>query len=192
MEWGSAITAFAVVLPAELPDKTMVATLVLTTRYRQPVAVWCGAVAAFAVHVTLAVLAGSLLARLPGRVIDVVAALLFATGSVLLWREDDEPDAEQLAAIEARSPLGVAVAAGSVIFVAELGDLTQLATVGVAARTGDALPVAVGAWLALASVACLAVTAGRAVLAHLPIRLVRRIAATVFALLAVTSFAGLG
>jgi putative Ca2+/H+ antiporter (TMEM165/GDT1 family) len=192
MDWRSALAAFAVVFPAELPDKTMVATLVLTTRYRRPLAVWCGAVAAFAIHVTLAVLAGSLLARLPARLIDVVAGVLFAVGAVLLWREDDERGEGDLRLHEARSSVRVALAAGSVILIAELGDLTQLATAGVAARTGDPLPVAVGAWLALASVAAIAVTAGRTVLAHLPIRLVRRIAATVFALLAIASLAGLG
>jgi putative Ca2+/H+ antiporter (TMEM165/GDT1 family) len=192
MDWGSAVTAFVVVFPAELPDKTMVATLVLTTRYRRPLAVWCGAVSAFAVHVTLAVLAGSLLARLPARVVDVVAGVLFAVGAIVLWREDDVPDENKLAVVESRSAVRVAAAAGSVILVAELGDLTQLATAGVAARTGDPLPVAVGAWLALATVAAIAVTAGRAVLAHLPIRVVRRVAAVVFALLALASFAGLG
>ncbi|HWC68969.1 MAG TPA: TMEM165/GDT1 family protein [Acidimicrobiales bacterium] len=192
MDWGSAVTAFVVVFPAELPDKTMVATLVLTTRYRRPLAVWCGAVSAFAVHVTLAVLAGSLLARLPARVVDVVAGVLFAVGAIVLWREDDVPDENKLAVVESRSAVRVAAAAGSVILVAEFGDLTQLATAGVAARTGDPLPVAVGAWLALATVAAIAVTAGRAVLAHLPIRVVRRVAAVVFALLALASFAGLG
>jgi putative Ca2+/H+ antiporter (TMEM165/GDT1 family) len=192
MDWGSAVTAFVVVFPAEPPDKTMVATLVLTTRYRRPLAVWCGAVSAFAVHVTLAVLAGSLLARLPARVVDVVAGVLFAVGAIVLWREDDVPDENKLAVVESRSAVRVAAAAGSVILVAELGDLTQLATAGVAARTGDPLPVAVGAWLALATVAAIAVTAGRAVLAHLPIRVVRRVAAVVFALLALASFAGLG
>jgi putative Ca2+/H+ antiporter (TMEM165/GDT1 family) len=192
MDWGSAVTAFVVVFPAELPDKTMVAMLVLTTRYRRPLAVWCGAVSAFAVHVTLAVLAGSLLARLPARVVDVVAGVLFAVGAIVLWREDDVPDENKLAVVESRSAVRVAAAAGSVILVAEFGDLTQLATAGVAARTGDPLPVAVGAWLALATVAAIAVTAGRAVLAHLPIRVVRRVAAVVFALLALASFAGLG
>jgi putative Ca2+/H+ antiporter (TMEM165/GDT1 family) len=192
MDWGSAVTAFVVVFPAELPDKTMVATLVLTTRYRRPLAVWCGAVSAFAVHVTLAVLAGSLLARLPARVVDVVAGVLFAVGAIVLWREDDVPDENKLAVVESRSAVRVAAAAGSVILVAEFGDLTQLATAGVAARTGDPLPVAVGAWLALATVAAIAVTTGRAVLAHLPIRVVRRVAAVVFALLALASFAGLG
>jgi putative Ca2+/H+ antiporter (TMEM165/GDT1 family) len=192
MDWRSALTAFAVVFPAELPDKTMVATLVLTTRYRRPFAVWCGVAVAFAIHVTLAVVAGSLIARLPARLVDVIAGVLFAAGAIFLWREGDAPDEEDLRVVEARSPLRVAVASGSVILVAELGDLTQLATAGVAARTGDALPVAVGAWLALATVAAIAVTAGQAVLARIPLRVVRRVAAVIFGALAAASFAGLG
>ena len=37
----AAVTAFALVVPVELPDKTFVATLVLSTRYR-PGPVWSG------------------------------------------------------------------------------------------------------------------------------------------------------
>ena len=40
------LRAFATVFPAELPDKTMIATVVLVARYRRPGWVWLGAVAA--------------------------------------------------------------------------------------------------------------------------------------------------
>ena len=47
MEWvTAALAAFAVIVPVELPDKTFVATLVLSTRY-QPLPVWAGVTAAF-------------------------------------------------------------------------------------------------------------------------------------------------
>ena len=59
--------AFIAVFLAELPDKTMVATLVLTTRFKRPGYVWLGVSAAFLVHVVLAVVLGSLLATLPDR-----------------------------------------------------------------------------------------------------------------------------
>jgi putative Ca2+/H+ antiporter (TMEM165/GDT1 family) len=42
------LTAFGAVFLAELPDKTMFASVVLTTRYKRPFAVWVGAVSAFA------------------------------------------------------------------------------------------------------------------------------------------------
>jgi hypothetical protein len=52
-------TVFGVTFVAELPDKSLFASLVLGTRYR-PVHVWLGVAAAFAVHVGLAVTVGGL------------------------------------------------------------------------------------------------------------------------------------
>ena len=59
------LVAFGAVFLAELPDKTMVASLVMTTRYRRPLAVWFGVSCAFVLHVMLAVTVGSLLRNLP-------------------------------------------------------------------------------------------------------------------------------
>ena len=53
------LVAFGTVFLAELPDKTMVASLVLTTKFRRPFAVWVGVSGAFIVHVVLAVSAAS-------------------------------------------------------------------------------------------------------------------------------------
>ena len=65
---GVALTTFAVIALAELPDKTALASLVLGTRYR-PAPVLCGIAAGFAVQVVLAVVAGSLLRLLPHRLL---------------------------------------------------------------------------------------------------------------------------
>ncbi|HWJ98921.1 MAG TPA: TMEM165/GDT1 family protein, partial [Acidimicrobiales bacterium] len=78
------LQAFITVFPAELPDKTMIATIVLTTRYRRPLWVWVGAVSAFAIHVVVAVAAGSALSLLPDVLVQLVVAGLFLTGAVLL------------------------------------------------------------------------------------------------------------
>src|SRR6201999_150621 len=94
-------TVFGVVFVAELPDKTALASLVLGTRYR-PVFVFAGVAAAFAVHVVLAVSAGSLLFLLPHRAVQAVVAVLFAVGAILMLRrrDDEDPgpaDADELA-----------------------------------------------------------------------------------------------
>jgi Ca2+/H+ antiporter, TMEM165/GDT1 family len=92
-------TVFGVVFVAELPDKTALASLVLGTRYR-PIFVFAGVAAAFAVHVVLAVSAGSLLFLLPHRVMQAAVAVLFAVGAVLMLRrrdDDAEPAEDQLA-----------------------------------------------------------------------------------------------
>ena len=84
MNSAVAATVFLLVFPAELPDKTAVASLILGTRYR-PLYVFTGVAAAFAVHVGLAIAAGSLLALLPHRPLEIiVAALAIAGGRGLL------------------------------------------------------------------------------------------------------------
>jgi putative Ca2+/H+ antiporter (TMEM165/GDT1 family) len=189
---GAAFSAFAAVFPAELPDKTMVATIVLVTRYRRPVAVWVGAAAAFAAHVVVAVAAGGLLSLLPDTAVTIATAALFSAGAVVLWRgarRHDEEDDLGAAITRDRVATFGAAALGSfgVVILAEWGDLTQLATASIAASTGEPVSVAVGALLALWTVAALAVTAGRVVADRLPIALLQRIAAAVFATLALVT-----
>ncbi len=88
---------FGLIFLAELPDKTALASLVLGTRYR-PAYVFAGAGAAFAVHVVLAVAAGSLLTLLPHRALEAVVAALFLLGAVLMLRGRHEGEEEHLAA----------------------------------------------------------------------------------------------
>lgn len=181
------LTAFVAVFVAELPDKTMFATLVLTTRFRAPLAVWSGVAAAFAVHVVVAAAFGKLLSRLPSRPVDAAVTVLFVVGAVMLWRSagEDPDDDEEVG--DAHGFGGVAARSFGLILVAELGDLTQLTTAGLAARTGQAVAVGVGALLALWSVAAIGVTAGQQLLKRLPLPTVRRVAAVVFAVLALVS-----
>jgi putative Ca2+/H+ antiporter (TMEM165/GDT1 family) len=185
---GHAGTAFITVFPAELPDKTMIATVVLTTRYRRPALVWVGAAAGFTVHVIVAVAAGRLFSLLPSTVVNLAAAALFAIGGVVLWRTSDEPTAVDDGTVVAPKSAGqIVIASAAVILVAEWGDLTQLATAGLAARTADPLFIGLGALAALWCVAGLAATGGAALTRVLPVHLLRRIAAVVFVLLAVLS-----
>ncbi len=176
--------AFGTVFLAELPDKTMFATLVLTTRFRRPLAVWTGVVAAFAMHVTLAVAIGSALRRLPDTPVRLAVAALFLIGGVVLLRADS--DEETVA--EGAAPttfLRVALTSASVVGLAEFGDLTQLTTAGIAARYSAPIAVALGALCGLALVATLAVTAGRWIVQHIPLRIVQRVAGLLFIAFAV-------
>ncbi len=94
-------TAFAVIFPAELPDKTFLASLVLSTRY-SPLPVWLGLSAAFVVQCLIAVTAGGLLALLPRTPVLLGAAVLFAVGSVELLRSTSAAEEEE-AAVTARA-----------------------------------------------------------------------------------------
>jgi putative Ca2+/H+ antiporter (TMEM165/GDT1 family) len=195
-------TAFATVFVAELPDKTMLATVVLSARYKRPLAVWIGAAAALTVQMVIAVVAGRLLGLLPDRAVSAAVAVLFGTGAVLLWRSAAEAD-EEAAAAEAEAGAAaimrtaertawwrISAAVFGVVFLAEWGDLTQLATASLASR-GDALSVFLGATAAMISVAAIAVVAGRALLRVLPEHTLRKVAAGIFATLAIVAVVAL-
>ncbi len=81
----------------------------------------------------------------------------------------------------------VAATSFGVLFLAEWGDLSQLLTAGLAARSGDPVSTFVGSWLALVTVAALAILLGRTLLRYLSLGLIRRIGAGVCAVLAVVS-----
>jgi putative Ca2+/H+ antiporter (TMEM165/GDT1 family) len=180
--------AFGVVLLVELPDKTLVATLVLATRYRhRPVLI--GVAAAFAVQCVIAAIAGRLLYLLPKRAVEAAVAVLFAIGAVLLIRESlSEPahaEIEEItAARAATSGWRVALTSFGVLFAAEWGDASQIATAGLVARQGEAVAVALGAWTALVSVAAIAVGAGKLLVRRVPVRIVHRVTGGLFAALA--------
>ena len=76
MSITAAGATFLAVLPAELPDKTILACLILSSRYR-PSVVFSGAAAAFLAQVILCVAAGSALSLLPHRVVEACAAAVF-------------------------------------------------------------------------------------------------------------------
>jgi Ca2+/H+ antiporter, TMEM165/GDT1 family len=183
-------TAFILAFLAELPDKSMLASLILGTRYR-PSWVWAGAAAAFAVHMAMAVTAGRLLALLPHRVVDTVVACLFLAGSGYLWVTSLRPehrDGVDAARQGGRAPSFLQVAGTSfgVVFLAEWGDITQLTTANLAARY-DPFLVFAGATLGLWAVATLAVSVGAKTLKLIPMTWIRRVTATIMLGLAVYS-----
>jgi Ca2+/H+ antiporter, TMEM165/GDT1 family len=183
-----AVTVFAVIFPAELPDKTALASLILGSRYRAWY-VFAGVAAAFAVHVGLAVAAGSLLGLLPRRPLQAVAAALFALGAVLLRGRRGHGDGH--VDLHGRPPgfWRIAITSFMVILIAEFGDLTQIATATLAARYHDPASVTAGAILALWAVAALAIAGGRGLLKIIPLVWVTRAAAIVMLVLAGLSLA---
>ncbi len=182
------LATFGVILLVELPDKTLIATLVLSTRYRhRPVLL--GVAAAFAVQCIVAVLAGGLLHLLPRRTVEGVVAVMFVVGAALLIRESfGEDDHVELDAARQNAPTRrVVLMSFGVLFAAEWGDASQIATAGLAARLGTPVAVGVGAWAALVGVAIVAVVAGRAVVKRVPVRVVHRVAGALFASFAVVA-----
>lgn len=183
MNLAIALAVFPVIFIGELPDKTMFASLVLSTRGR-PIAVWAGAAAAFTVHVVIAVSVGIALFRLlPHRVLEAIVAVMFAVGAILAIRqarrERNEPQAHDVPASESYGKRRAAITAFVVVFLAEWGDLTQILTANLAARYHSALSVGIGALLALWAVAALAVATGTSLLRWINIAVVRIVTAVI-------------
>lgn len=166
---------FGVVFLAELPDKTALAGLVLGTRYRASY-VFAGVAAAFALHVALAVAAGSVLTLLPQQIVHAITGVLFLGGAAVLLMKKDE-DEDEIRRPENQSFWKVAGAGFMLILVAEFGDLTQIMTANLAARYDDPLSVGLGAVLALWAVAGLGIVGGKALMKRVPLRLITKMAA---------------
>ena len=192
MSLGILLTVAAVIFLAELPDKSMFASLVLGTRYR-PLYVWLGVASAFLVHVIIAVTAGSLLHLLPHRLVQSVVAVLFLAGAglVLFSVEEEESEAEEAEANLEKGALPtpfwrVFLTSFTVIFLGEWGDITQIATANYAAKY-DPLTVAVGATLGLWLVSGLGVVLGAKLLKYVNVRLLQRITAAILVIFAIIS-----
>ena len=179
----AAIT-FGIIFLAELPDKTALASLMLGTRYRGSY-VFAGVAAAFAVHVVLAVAAGSLLTLLPHRLLQAIVGALFLLGAgMLLFHKDEDEEHEPGREPSAPSFRKVAGTSFLVVLVAEFGDLTQIMTANLAARYHDPLAVGLGAVLGLWAVGALAIVGGKTLLKHVPMVWISRAAAALMLLLA--------
>lgn len=192
MDFALAFTVFTTLFLLELPDKTFIATLVLATRYR-PLLVWIGVASAFLVQTVIAVAFGGLLGRLPETPVQVVVFLLFSAAGVLLLRsaakaneESEEAQEEFTEKAAGKDVHGLKVISTCflVLFLAEWGDLSQLATAGFVANNGHPVSVGLGAFLALATVSGLGALLGRALLAKIQLATVRRIAGVICLVLA--------
>jgi putative Ca2+/H+ antiporter (TMEM165/GDT1 family) len=171
------VTVFAVTFAAELPDKSLFASLVLGTRYR-PGPVWLGVAAAFAVHVALSAGAGGLLTLAPESVIDFVTVGLFLAGAIWMVRsasEDENEPGPDAARMGAPPPgfLRVSATSFTVVFIGEWGDVTQITTANFVARYHDPAIIGVAALAALWTVSALAVFGGAKLLQRVPMRWVR-------------------
>lgn len=181
MHFGVFLTSFGLIFLAELPDKTAYTVLLLASRGR-PWPVLLGSWAAFLVQGFVAVALGSLIGRLPPEAVRWTAAALFlAFGLFLVLGRDAE---------EAPPPASHGKAlleAFALVFLAELGDATQIGTAALVARLHHHWSVLAGSTLALWAVSGLAVTVGATVGARLPKRALRRVAGVFFLLFALAS-----
>jgi putative Ca2+/H+ antiporter (TMEM165/GDT1 family) len=183
---SAGLTAFGLLFVAEMGDKTQLMAMTLAHRYR-PLPVILGVFSAFAVLNVLAVAVGETIFRfVPGRIVLLAAGILFLVFAFGSWRQAGEDGVEGDGVANARNAF---LASFGLIFVAELGDKTQLAMVALAAGVGDAVSVFVGGTAALWLVSLIGVAIGSTLLTRLPRRAIHRAAAMLFAVFGLAAVA---
>jgi putative Ca2+/H+ antiporter (TMEM165/GDT1 family) len=177
MDFGVAASAFALLFVAEMGDKTQLTAMTLATRFRAlPVAL--GVCAAFLVLNVLAVVVGQMLFRyVPQQAVLLAAGVLFLVFAWKSWRASDE-DEDASGPADTRSAV---ITSFLMIFMAELGDKTQLALIALAASSGSPWSVFAGATLALWAVSLIGIFVGATLLKNVPKALMHRAAALLFA-----------
>lgn len=175
----TAATSYALIVAAEIGDKSQLVCMTLASRHRA-FPVLLGAIVAFTLLNTLAVIFGITIASwLPSYIVSgTVALLFFFFGLHSLQLDNDEDEVIE------KSSHNLFFTTFLLITVAEFGDKTQLAVVGL---SSTALPVAVwlGATAALITTSALGVLAGRTLLQKIPMSLLHRFSGIIFLILAI-------
>jgi Ca2+/H+ antiporter, TMEM165/GDT1 family len=177
---AAAATSYALILAAEMGDKSQLVCMALAAKHRS-VPVVLGALAAFALLNALAVGFGKAIANwFPDYVIAVTVALLFIVFGIQALRTQIEEPHEEF---REKSGHGIFFTTFLLITFAEFGDKTQLAVVALSS-TSSPMGVWLGATLALGTTSALGVLAGRKLLQRIPLELLHKIGGTLFLMLA--------
>lgn len=198
MDWQTLISTAALVFLAELGDKTQLAVITQTCKFGSPWAVFFGGSLALTSVTALGVLGGQALgALIPQSTIRMLAAAAFLLMGFLIWRETQKGE-EDVCPAACDTDAGSATwnwqalgATFSLLFLAELGDKTQLAVLGLASRQAALWLVFSGSAMALITVTGLGVVGGRQLCRWIPQRKLLRVSAVAFAVMGVLIFFGL-
>lgn len=199
MDFQAVGASFGLLLVMELGDKTQLAVLTLTARTGQVLAVFIGAVLGLMTVTLVGVAAGAVMEEfIPMGWLSHLAGLSFiAIGGFMLWSShlgsSEKGGGEEVGVTgsKARGPLGTLAVSFSLLLVAEMGDKSQLAVIGMTAKTGSPLSVFLGASAALALVTLLGVLAGKVVTRIIPVRWFSRGTALLFIVIGSLTLAGI-
>jgi putative Ca2+/H+ antiporter (TMEM165/GDT1 family) len=173
---------------AEIGDKTQILSLMLAARFRRPVPIVFGILAATIANHAAAGLVGALFGSLfAGPWLRWILGASFL--GVAVWAL--VPDKFE----ESTDPIGRSGAFAATLlafFLAEIGDKTQIATIGLAARFAAFLPVVLGTTCGMMLANIPAVIIGDRIADRLPLKAIRIAAAIVFAALGILTLIGFG
>ena len=185
----SLLVSTGVVALAEIGDKTQLLAFILAARFKKPVPIILGILAATIVNHGLAGALGAwITATLTPEVLRWVLGLSFI--GMAIWTLIPDKIEEEETRIAGK--FGVFGATLFTFFLAEMGDKTQIATVAMAAHYATPLLVVVGTTLGMLIADVPAVFIGDKLANRIPMKLVHSIAAGIFALLGVATLLGAG
>jgi putative Ca2+/H+ antiporter (TMEM165/GDT1 family) len=183
------LTATGIVALAEMGDKTQLLAFLLAARFRKPVPIIAGILAATLLNHGLAGALGAWITTLlTPTMLRWGVGLLFLGMAVWTMIPDRIEDEE--AGTAAR--LGVFGATFVTFFLAEMGDKTQIATVAMATQFSSTVAVIAGTTLGMMIADVPAVFLGKRFANRIPMKLVHGIAAALFAVLGIATLAGFG
>jgi putative Ca2+/H+ antiporter (TMEM165/GDT1 family) len=182
-----------VVALGEMGDKTQLLAFFLAARFKRPMPIILGILAATLLNHTAAGALGHWIATALGPdVLRWVIGLGFI-GMAAWMMIPDKIDEDEASSSQGRRPgLGVFGTTALAFFMAEMGDKTQIATVALAARFHDLLPVVAGTTLGMMIADVPAVFLGGTLARKVPMRLVHGIAALIFAALGLLTLLNVG
>ena len=185
----SLLVSTGVVALAEIGDKTQLLAFILAARFKKPLPIILGILAATVINHGLA---GALGAWITSSISPEV--LRWGLGAsfigMAIWTMIPDKIEEEETQVAQR--FGIFGATFITFFLAEMGDKTQIATVAMAAHYSAPLMVVVGTTLGMLIADVPAVFAGDKLANKIPMKLVHSIAAAVFAVLGIATLMGAG
>jgi putative Ca2+/H+ antiporter (TMEM165/GDT1 family) len=171
---------------AEIGDKTQILSLMLAARFLRPLPIILGILVATIANHAAAGLAGTLFGGLFGGpwMRWILAASFFSVAAWALFPDNVADDSRET------TRKGAFMATLVAFFLAEIGDKTQIATIGLAARFEQFCPVVIGTTLGMMAANIPAVLIGERLAGRLPMAVIRIVAAVVFVGLAIVTLVG--
>jgi putative Ca2+/H+ antiporter (TMEM165/GDT1 family) len=185
----SLLISTGVVALAEIGDKTQLLAFILAARFKKPVPIIAGIlVATLFNHGIAGALGAWITAMVDPSILRWVLGISFIAMAVWTLIPDKIEEEETEVALK----LGVFGATLVTFFLAEMGDKTQIATVALAAHYPSPMMVVAGTTLGMLIADVPAVFIGDKLANRIPMQLVHRIAAAIFAGLGIATLLGAG
>ena len=185
----SLFVSIGVVALAEIGDKTQLLAFILAARFKKPLPIILGILAATVINHGLA---GALGAWITSSISPEVLRWVLGASFIGMAIWTMIPDKIEEEETQVAQRFGIFGATFITFFLAEMGDKTQIATVAMAAHYSAPLMVVIGTTLGMLIADIPAVFAGDKLANKIPMKLVHSIAAAVFAALGIATLMGAG